>query len=68
MQHLLAEKKVHRVRVNDCIWHVQPAACGSYAVSLHTCKDFAGLEVHALSLMKIKLCQDMTSHHFLIDY
>lgn len=68
MQHLLAEKKVHRVRVNDCIWHMQPAACGLYAISLHTYKDFAGLEVHTLLLMKIKLLQDMTSCQFIIGY
>ena len=68
MQHLLAEKRVHRVRVNDCIQHVQLAACGSHAFSLCTCNGLAALEVYALSWMKIKLFLDMTSRRFLICY
>ena len=68
MQHLLAEKRVHRVRVNDCIQHVQLAACGSHAFSLHTCNSLAALEVYTLSLMKMKVFQDMTSPQFLIGY
>jgi len=61
MQHLLAEKRVHRVSVNDCIQHVQLAVFGSHAFSLCTCGGLAALEVYT-SWMKIKLFQDMTSH------